>query len=124
MIGLFVVTLNSRSALELEVLRDRNQLYRTTADGGIENTYILKLANKDQQPLTMTVSIKDVGNLSSKGDMSFTVNAGEVTQHVVRLVLPAGSIDSGSRDIEFIISTDQPDIPPVTAESRFIAPQI
>ena len=122
MIGLFIWSLNSRSALELDVLRDRNQLYRTTSDGSIENTYTLKLVNKDQRPLTMTVNVKDIGSLGTKGDMNFTVNAGEVAQHVVRLVLPADSVDSGSRDIEFIISADQPDIPPVTAESRFIAP--
>lgn len=124
MIGLFAGSLNNRSALELDILRDRNQLYRTTSDGSIENTYILKLANKDQRTLTMTISVRDIGDLSTKGDMSFTVNAGEVAQHVVRLVLPAGSVDSGSRDIEFIISSDQPDIQPVSAESRFLAPQI
>ncbi|WP_051786192.1 cytochrome c oxidase accessory protein CcoG [Endozoicomonas numazuensis] len=122
MIGLFIWSLSSRSALELDVLRDRNQLYRTSSDGSIENTYTLKLANKDQRPLSMTVKVKDMGSLSSRSDMHFTVNAGEVAQHVVRLALPAESLDSGSRDIEFIISTDQPDIPPVTAESRFIAP--
>ncbi|WP_338064408.1 4Fe-4S dicluster domain-containing protein [Thermomonas flagellata] len=39
-----------RSPLSVEVLRDRNALYRETADG-LENSYTLKLINKTDQPV-------------------------------------------------------------------------
>jgi len=39
-----------RSALILEVLRDRNALYRESSDGGIENSYTVKLVNKTREP--------------------------------------------------------------------------
>ncbi|MGL4270485.1 MAG: cytochrome c oxidase accessory protein CcoG, partial [Plesiomonas sp.] len=43
MIGLFSVNLLRLQPANLEVLRDRNQLYRINTDGAIENTFILKL---------------------------------------------------------------------------------
>ena len=38
-----------RSDLIVEVLRDRNALYRETAGGVVENSYTIKLINKDRQ---------------------------------------------------------------------------
>jgi polyferredoxin len=39
-----------RTTLIAEVLRDRNALYREVGGGQVENSYTLKLVNKDQQP--------------------------------------------------------------------------
>jgi len=45
--GLFVYTFATRVALGLDVIRDRNQLYRETNEGLIENVYTLKILNMD-----------------------------------------------------------------------------
>ena len=45
-IGTFVAILN-RSPLELDIIRDRNSLFRETGMGMVENVYILKVINKD-----------------------------------------------------------------------------
>ena len=47
-----------RSELIAEVLRDRNALYRTAADGRIENGYTLKLINKTDRPQAYRVEIE------------------------------------------------------------------
>ncbi|TDR39972.1 cytochrome c oxidase accessory protein FixG [Tahibacter aquaticus] len=45
-----------RSPLIVEVLRDRNALYRVAVDGAIENGYSLKLANKLAQPRRLRIA--------------------------------------------------------------------
>ncbi len=47
----------TRIPLELDIIRDRNNLYRTTSLGYIENVYTLKIANKDTQTHRYTISI-------------------------------------------------------------------
>ena len=42
--------LSQRVPLELDVIRDRNTLYRETSDGLIENVYTLKILNMDSKP--------------------------------------------------------------------------
>jgi polyferredoxin len=53
----FVVALANRAALHLDVLRDRNALYRELPDGGIENVYQLKIINKDDKARVVRVTI-------------------------------------------------------------------
>ena len=46
-LGLLAFAVASRQLVELDVLRDRNALYRTLDDGRIENVYTLRVINKD-----------------------------------------------------------------------------
>ena len=53
----FVVALMMRQPIGLDVLHDRNTLYRTLETGEIENVYLLKLMNKDSVPRPFVVSV-------------------------------------------------------------------
>jgi cytochrome c oxidase accessory protein FixG len=46
LVATFVWGIAHRAPLIVEILRDRNALYRTAADGAIENSYTLKIVNK------------------------------------------------------------------------------
>ena len=48
--GMLVTHITQRIALDLDVIRDRNTLYRETNEGLIENVYTLKILNMDEQP--------------------------------------------------------------------------
>jgi cytochrome c oxidase accessory protein FixG len=48
--GGLLYSLSQRVPLGLDVIRDRNQLFRETEDGHIENVYTLKLINMDERP--------------------------------------------------------------------------
>lgn len=56
-IALWAVGVGTRSPLLAEVLRDRNALYRPTADG-IENGYTLRLINKTDAPAQYRIDIE------------------------------------------------------------------
>ncbi|MGI9277474.1 MAG: cytochrome c oxidase accessory protein CcoG [Endozoicomonas sp.] len=122
MIGMFLWTLGNRTTLELEVLRDRNVLYRTTATDQIENIYTLKIANKDRQDHQVRVQVNGIEGLSTNSNMTFVVQSGEVAQQVIRLLAPQATGGTRNREIEFTVSTDVVDMPPVSTSSRFLYP--
>ena len=45
----FVVAIALRSPVSLDVLRDRNALYRLTDDGNVDNVYTLRILNKTER---------------------------------------------------------------------------
>ncbi len=55
-IAVFLGHLSLRADLVADVVRDRHSLYRTLADGRVENLYTLKLTNKTAQERQVTVS--------------------------------------------------------------------
>ena len=43
-------SISQRVPLEMDIIRDRNALFRDTGDGNIENIYTLKVINMDAKP--------------------------------------------------------------------------
>ncbi|MCT7656054.1 hypothetical protein MBH78_18405 [Oceanimonas sp. NS1] len=60
----------------LEVLRDRNELYRETLSGRIENTYTLKVANKTQQPQTILLEVEGLVQPDWRGQRQWQLAPG------------------------------------------------
>lgn len=121
-IGLFLWTLSHRSPIELEVLRDRNVLYREIADNRIENIYTIKIANKDQHDRTFTVKVDGIESIHLEGNNQVSVASGEVAQQVIRVTVPHIPAAPATRSIRFSASSDQPGIAPAVLESRFMVP--
>jgi cytochrome c oxidase accessory protein FixG len=67
-----------RATLIVELLHDRNALYRQTTDGGIENSYTLKLVNKTDSAQRLHLQIEDHPELQIVGANEIVVGAGEV----------------------------------------------
>ena len=118
----FFWTLSVRSPMELEVLRDRNVLYRPVADQRIENIYILKIANKDQQLHHFIIDVDGIENIRLESSNRITIASGEVAQPVVRVSAPIIPGAPASRTIRFSITTDQTGVTPVVSDSRFLVP--
>ncbi len=78
-----------RSPLIAEVLRDRNALYRAAGDGRIENSYTLKIVNKDVTPQRYRISIAaPAGIVLSGGERSVDAAAEEVMTLPLTLSAP------------------------------------
>ena len=79
-----------RSELIVEVLRDRNALYRETADS-VENDYLLKIANKTMQPQRYRIALVAPDGIALRGaefDHAFDFGVGD---HCALQALDAGS---------------------------------
>ena len=121
--AIFLIIVSSRSMIELEILRDRQSLYTETADGLIENVYTLKLVNKDQQTHHYRITVSGLDGLRYEGDKTVEVASGELLNIPVRLAASRQAL-KGRRNtaIVFTATAGTASIPPVSAESRFLAP--
>jgi cytochrome c oxidase accessory protein FixG len=119
----FAWSVTHRVPLIVDVVRDRNALYRVAADGAIENAYTLKVLNKGDVARRYRVTLDDAGPIALAGGapVEAEVASGEVLALPVTLRAPAGAV-SGRAEIEFVVeATEAPGIR-YEAESRFFGP--
>jgi cytochrome c oxidase accessory protein FixG len=121
MIGLFAWGVASRPLITLDVERDRG-MYRYTSEGEIENSYLLKLTNKDSSQKYLIIEVEDPLRASTTGPLGVVVEAGEKVEVPYSVALPASSLNAGANDIVFQISTLHGEKALVTETSTFLAP--
>ena len=95
----------SRSALELNVVRDRTSLYRENNMGLIENTYTLILMNKSQAALTVNISVNGLSYTGLFGSEELRLAPSELLKHPITLTIDPAAIEETVTPIEFIVQT-------------------
>ena len=118
----FVVSLFLREPIGLDVIRDRNALYRVLPDGDVENVYSLRILNKDDQAHRYVIDA-DTGGLLQVDAEPVVVSAGEVRAVPARVRVRAANIADAPR--RFRISVRVADTPGLRAEreTRFFVPE-
>lgn len=118
-----VYSIATRIPLELDIIRDRNALYRETVDGLVENIYTLKLINmdtKEHQYQLRVDGLEDMVFIQPKAEIK--IKSGEVINLAVRIQIDPVNLSKTSSTVNFYLnSTDQPDLA-VTEQARFIGP--
>ncbi|OXY82229.1 cytochrome c oxidase accessory protein CcoG [Oceanimonas doudoroffii] len=120
MLGLMLAAALLREPLALEVLRDRNELYRETLSGRIENTYTLKVANKTQQPQTILLEVEGLVQPDWRGQRQWQLAPGEMRLVPVSLSVADGSLIRPVQAIEFVVRHRGDE---VRTDSRFFGPR-
>jgi cytochrome c oxidase accessory protein FixG len=105
MIGLLAVELYTRVPLEVDIIRDRNSLYRETNEGWIENVYTLKILNKSQQEQVFAVEVIGLEGNIFNGQSEITVGGGEVFNLPISLAMDPYAINSAVTEFTFKIQT-------------------
>lgn len=121
MTGLFGFEVATRVPLEVDIIRDRNSLYRETNDGLVENVYTLKIQNKSQQRQSYKINVVGLSDVSYIGENQVDVDAGEVLSLPISLAIdPYDLNDQIITPFSFqVIATDDNDIT-VSHDSKFI----
>ncbi|WP_415231908.1 cytochrome c oxidase accessory protein CcoG [Psychromonas sp.] len=89
MVAMFFVNIINLSSAEMEILRDRNVLYRENSQGLIENTYTLKILNKTITTQTYDLSFSGLQDAKLIGPSQIVIKPGEVlTQPIAIAVDP------------------------------------
>ncbi|MDH3420688.1 MAG: cytochrome c oxidase accessory protein CcoG [Gammaproteobacteria bacterium] len=119
----FVFALFTRVPLELDIIRDRNALYRDARPGYIENVYMLRVINKDEQPHAYEITVAGLPTVTLETDPAvIEVAAGEIATIAARVSVEDGAVASGGHDVEFSLqASDVPDLA-TTETNRFISP--
>ena len=122
--AIFIYLVTTRMPLQLDVIRDRNQLYRETR-GLIENVYTLKVINMDEKTHSYLISAKaeDIEDIQLLADTNpVQVPEGEVLDVPVRLRADEADLKRRNSNIHFtVMATDDP-VLHTTETSRFIGP--
>ena len=115
--------LATRSALRLDVLRDRNALYRELGGDQIENVYTLRVTNKTETDREIAVDVEGLPGLTLDPEAArFDAAAGELTTVAARVRADGAAAAAGGHDIRFTIRfAADPDVT-ATSESRFFLP--
>ncbi len=119
--ALWVYGISSRPPILLDVIRDRNALYRELSDGGVENSYTLRISNRTDAAREFRISVSGLDELSIVGQQSIALQPGEVGSLPMALQAD-GILRGGRQDIEFTVSAADDDSVSVSTESRFFVP--
>ncbi|MDH5178895.1 MAG: cytochrome c oxidase accessory protein CcoG [Gammaproteobacteria bacterium] len=112
-----------RLPLGLDVIRDRNALYRETNEGLIENIYILKIINMDKQAheYHLTVSgLEGATLLLEKTDL--LIDAGKVVTVPARIRIDPVHLKKIGYDVYFTLTAKDNSALHVRQKGRFIGP--
>jgi cytochrome c oxidase accessory protein FixG len=115
-----VTSMVTRTPVILDIIRDRNSLYRELPDGMIENIYTLKLINQKEESRSFRLSVAGIPGLVLDGvGATIDVPGGEVIALPIRARTTRDEA-RGINEITFTVeATDDPNIT-VTEDSRFV----
>jgi cytochrome c oxidase accessory protein FixG len=117
----FFFAIAHRALIEVDVLRDRNALYRRLDDGRIENVYTIRIINKDTRSHAFRVHVEGLPDATLDTERAtYTLPAESVASIVARIQVPHTT--HGGHDVEVIATTTDDSDFESSAQARFIAP--
>ena len=119
----FCISIMSRMPLQLDVIRDRNALYRTLADGRVENVYTLKLLNKTELPQSFVLSVDGMPGITLETDpVNPRLEPGAIASIAARVQVDSQAVRAGGHEVVFSAQrTDDPSLS-VSRDARYIVP--
>ena len=117
-----ITSLAMRTPVILDVLRDRNSLYRELPGGLVENIYTLKILNQSNNPRSFRLTVEGVLGLTLDGvDDEIEVEGGGVLSLPVRARAQRDNA-YGIMNITFAVTAvDDPSVA-TEEDSRFLGP--
>ena len=121
--GGLVYAISQRVPIELDIIRDRNMLYRETEMGLVENVYTLKLINMDTRAHQYRLSVAGLPGLQfDMGEDRIELASGEVRDFPVRVRIDPIQLERPSNEIEFTLQAVDDAGLRTTQTGRFIGP--
>ena len=125
--AIMLATLVTRADLDVNVLRDRNPIFVTLADGSIRNGYTFKIINKKHEQRHFDLAIEGLPGAEIKligaadGAPKFTVEPDRLASYRLYVLAPA-AVAHGSVDFSFVLS-DSGDGQQVRYDATFRGPE-
>jgi len=117
-----ITSVATRVPVELDIIRDRHALYRTTPIGLIENVYTLKIINMDNRRHDYTLEVFGIEGITLIGEANFSVEANGNLTHIVNARVDPAYLKRTSNSIYFDLkSTTNPKVNQ-SEEARFLGP--
>ncbi|MFT3930204.1 MAG: cytochrome c oxidase accessory protein CcoG [Spongiibacteraceae bacterium] len=123
MVGLFIFTLSTRVPLRVDILRERDHLYRQTSDGLVENTYTLRVINMDEQPHRYRIASSGLENSTLTGPTTIAVDGGDVKELALRITIDPALLESTRTPIIFAVENEDNPHQHIKVETGFFGPR-
>lgn len=118
MVLVFVYATATIAPIRIDVIRDRNLLFRETDAGLIENTFTLKVLNKTEDTHLYNLSVEGLSNYKWIGPQQVTLSGGEVLTLPISIAVDPVELSRAMTHINFEVETDNGEIE-AKQESRF-----
>jgi cytochrome c oxidase accessory protein FixG len=116
-----VASIALREPVILDVIRDRNTLYRDVGRQGIENSYTIRVVNKRNRDHVYNLSVSGLDGIEIRTETVFAVDAESVYTLPISITVPHESAIGGNI-IKFKLESQDDSNVTVTEESRFRGP--
>ncbi len=121
-IGTGIAVMN-RSPIELDIIRDRNSLYRETGMGLIENVYTLKIINKDILPHEYLISVEGLPGMKLNIPKTrIYAGSGAVVELPVSIEMDPENLKKRTSEVFFKLEAIDSELS-VIEEARFLGPR-
>ncbi len=119
----FVYAIGNRTPLIVDVIRDRNALYREVDADRIENVYTLRILNMDNSMHRYRVEASGIPGIEVDTDvMPISIAAGDIATVPLRLRAPRDAVGTGGTTIQIRAQSVDNESLSVTQPTRFIGP--
>lgn len=124
--SVFMYSLGTRIPLTVEAIHDRNQLYRESGEGTIENSYLVKVMNESQARTTYQIAVEGDPAIHFENTIHhhLTLNPGEMVNLPVTLEADPAKLPGTHNDIRFRVTEADNAGVQRTVPSRFLAPAV
>ncbi len=123
MIALFTYTVSDREPLEMNIERDRNQLYGQTSNGLVDNAYTIKVLNMGQTVERYEITVTAEIDVVLRGKTVLEVGPGEVVATPLQIELDPALLPNANMPVLFTVTSSDGAIS-VTKEERFLGPRV
>ena len=113
-----------RVPLEMDIIRDRNALFRDTGDGNIENIYTLKVINMDAKSHEFAVSVTGIEGIELRGAETIKVDSGRVAEVPVKVIVNPDHMTERSQEVMFHIEAKDDSSLAQTQKARLLGPKL
>jgi cytochrome c oxidase accessory protein FixG len=116
-----ITSMATRQPVILDVMRDRNTLYRDAGRRGIENSYTLKIINKQNVERDYLITVQGLDGIAINSDSLVSVDAESVLVVPTTVSVPH-QYAIGGNTIEFVLESVDDKRIMIIEESRFRGP--
>lgn len=110
MFGLLIFSIYTKPNLDLDVVRDRNSLFRDGIQGAIENSYTLVVMNKTQQDQRYKIEISELEGGRLIGNYMVTVPASELANLPISVAIKPENLSEKITPFVFRITNESNEI--------------
>ncbi|MDH5766965.1 MAG: cytochrome c oxidase accessory protein CcoG, partial [Gammaproteobacteria bacterium] len=116
--------LTNLGSFDLKVIHERQPMFVRLSDGSIQNKYILKILNKTDRNMHISIDVDGPDNLETQGLKDKTIlPAGKLSSYIIFIRIPKKNLEKDRTPVYFTVHSYESYDDSVEYQSMFYAPK-